>query len=100
MFPSFFLFPFPSFSSFPSFTFTETVLEAALDISQVSHATSTGGLSSLTLLRPVERSDLGGGITALSASLLLLVERAVATTTTQGVGLGVALTERTGTFSL
>jgi hypothetical protein len=71
-----------------------------LDISQVSHATGTGSLSSLTLLRPVERSDLGSRITALSAGLLLLVERTVATTSAEGVGLGVTLTEGTGTFGL
>jgi len=63
-------------------TFAETVLETALNILQVSHAASTGGLSALTLFGPVERSDLGSGITTLSTGLLLLVERAVATTTT------------------
>jgi hypothetical protein len=35
-------------------TFTETVLETTLDILQVSHTASTGGLSALTLFRPVD----------------------------------------------
>jgi hypothetical protein len=85
---------------FLCFTFTETILETALNVSQVSHTTGTGSLSSLTLLRPVERSDLGGRVTTLSTGLLLLVERAITATTTQGVSLGVTLTEGTSTLSL
>jgi hypothetical protein len=83
----------------------------------VTHATCTGGLSTLTLFGPVDytsllghtidkkkgkltRSDLGGGITTLSTSLLLLVERTVTTTSAESVGFGVTLTEGTSTFSL
>jgi hypothetical protein len=81
-------------------TLTETILEAALDVSQVSHTTSTGSLSSLALFGPVEGSNLGSRVATLGTSLLLLMERAVATTSTESVGLGMTLTEGTGTFGL
>jgi hypothetical protein len=35
-------------------TFTEAILETTVDDLQVSHATSTGGLSSLALFGPVD----------------------------------------------
>lgn len=46
------------------------------------------------------RANLGRRVTALGASLLLLMERARAAATAQRVRLGVALTERGGTFGL
>lgn len=46
------------------------------------------------------RSDLGGGVSAGSATLLLDVEGAEAATTAESVGLDVSLTKTVGTFGL
>lgn len=45
-------------------------------------------------------ADLSSGVTARSAGLLLLVERASAAATAKRVRLGLALTERGGTLGL
>jgi len=81
-------------------TFTETVLETTRDVLEVAHTAGTGGLSTLSLDRPVEGTDLGRRITARSAGLLLVVEGALATTSAESVRLGVTLTERGGTLGL
>lgn len=45
---------------------TETVLEATVDRLEVGGTASAGGLSALGLLAPLERAELGGGVTTLS----------------------------------
>jgi hypothetical protein len=40
--------------TYHTLTFTETILEATMDNLQVTHATGTGGLSSLALFGPVD----------------------------------------------
>jgi hypothetical protein len=47
-------------------TLTEAVLEAAGDRLEVGGTAGTGGLPALGLLAPVERTELGGGVTTLS----------------------------------
>ena len=49
---------------------------------------------------PVVGAHLGGRVGTLRAGLLLLVERAVAAATAEGVALGVALTEASSSFGL
>lgn len=44
----------------------ETVLEATVDRLEVVGTASAGGLPALGLHAPVERTELGGGVTALS----------------------------------
>lgn len=46
------------------------------------------------------RSDLSGGVATLSTGALLLVERTVTATSAESVGLGMTLTEGTGTLGL
>ena len=56
------------------------------------HAASTGSASAGSLEGPVERPDLGRGIAAASAPLLLVVPRVVvATAAHRAVALGVRL---------
>jgi len=64
----------------------------------VTHTAGTGGLSALSLDGPVEGTDLGRGITAGSASLLLVMESTVSATSAESVRLGVTLTEGSGTL--
>lgn len=66
----------------------------------MTHAASASGLSSLALDAPVEGTELGSGVTALGASLLLLVVGAGAATFAEGVGLSVAFTKTGGSLSL
>lgn len=69
-------------------------------MAQVAHATSSGGLSALALDAPVVGAELGRGVAALSASLLLVVEGTTTAATAESVRLGVALTKRRGTLGL
>ena len=66
----------------------EAVLGAAADVLEVAHAAGTGGLSALSLLAPLVRADLGGGVTARGADLLLEVEGTGVATTAHSVRLG------------
>lgn len=66
----------------------ETVLSTAADILEVAHAAGTGGLSALSLLAPLVRADLGRGVTARSADLLLEVEGTSVASSADGVRLG------------
>lgn len=66
----------------------ETVLGAAADVLEVAHAAGTGGLSALSLLAPLVRADLSGGVAARGADLLLQVERASVASSAHGVRLG------------
>lgn len=76
----------------------EAILESSRNVLQVSHSAGTGCSSSLSLGSPVERSHLGGGVSARGTSLLLRVERALATSVAQDVGLVVTLTHRGSTL--
>ena len=80
-------------------SFTETVLEFTWDGLEVLHATSALGTATKSLLRPVELAHLGSWVTTRRADALLHVVGATSTTTADGVGLVVTLTERLGTFS-
>lgn len=66
----------------------ETVLGTAADVLEVAHAAGTGGLSALSLLAPFIRADLGRGVTARSADLLLEVEGTSVASSADGVRLG------------
>ena len=46
----------------------EAVLEPPRDLLQVTHPSSSGGLSALSLLAPLERPDLGRRVPARGAS--------------------------------
>ena len=81
-------------------TLTETILEAAGEFLKMAHAASTGSLATDALDTPVVGAHLGSRVSALTASLLLLVEGAVAAATAQGVRLGVAFTEAGSTLGL
>ncbi len=83
-----------------SSSLTETVLEATGQVLQMTHATSTGGLSSLGLGAPVEGTHTGSRVGALGAGLLLLVVGTVTATLAEGVGFSVTLTGRSSTFGL
>lgn len=74
----------------------ETVLGAAADVLEVAHAAGTGGLSALSLLAPLVGADLGGGVTARSADLLLTVEGTSVASSADGVRLGAVECERIG----
>lgn len=63
-----------------------------------SHSAGTGGVSSLGLLAPVVRPDLGRRVAARRTGLLLGVEGSLTTSSAENVGLGVLLTERSGTL--
>lgn len=65
----------------------------------MSHPSGSRRLTTDTLLRPVERSQLGSGISTLGASLFLVMEGATATTLAQRVGFNVTFSETGGTFS-
>ena len=70
----------------------ETVLESALDVLQVLHAAGTSGAPAGSLKTPVEVADLRGGVTAASATLLLVVPSViVATAAHRAVALSVRL---------
>lgn len=71
----------------------ETVLEFSVNSLQVSHSTGTGGLSSLSLSTPVERSGLSGWVATSRTGLLLNMERTTTTSVTQSVGLVMTLTK-------
>lgn len=66
----------------------ETVLGAAADVLKVAHTAGTGGLSALSLLAPLVRADLSGGVTARGADLLLTVEGTGVASSADGVRLG------------
>ena len=74
-------------------TLAETVLETTGQILQMTHTASSGGLSSDTLGGPVVGTELGSGVAALSASLLLLVVSAVTAAFAEGVSLSMAFTK-------
>lgn len=76
----------------------EAVLEPPGNGGQVPGAAGTGGLSPLGLLGPVVLPDLGGGVAAGRALVLLDVHGAATATTAQNVRLVVALTETGGTL--
>lgn len=76
----------------------EAVVEAAVDLLEVTHSAGAGGLSALGLLAPVELASLSGRVTAVGASRLLDVEGAAATTPAKSVSLVVALSEAGGTL--
>jgi hypothetical protein len=78
----------------------ETILEASRQVLQVAHASSASSLSALSLDGPVVVAQLGGRVAALGASLLLVVEGAVAAAAAQSVRLGVAFTEAGRTLGL
>merc|ERR1740129_392254 len=69
----------------------EAVLEAAVDVLHVPHAARARGLAALGLLGPVVVPDIPGGVAAGGALLLLEVERPLAATDAEAVGLLVAL---------
>ena len=71
----------------------ESILEASLDIPEMFHATSSGGLPTDGLLAPVVVAEFGRGVAALGAGLLLEVVGTVVAATAQSVGLCVALTK-------
>lgn len=79
-------------------TSLETVLESSGHILEVASAASTDGLSSLSLLGPVVLADLGSGVAARRALMLLNVKRAATASSAQGVRLVVTLTEAGGTL--
>jgi hypothetical protein len=87
-------------TGFSSGTFTETVLETTGNILKMTHAASSSGLSSLSLDAPVERTELGSRVAALSASLLLLVVGTIAATLAEGVSLSMAFTKAGCSLSL
>jgi hypothetical protein len=58
-----------------------------VNVLEVSHAAGSGGLAALGLLAPLERADLGGGVAARGAGVVLLVERAATAALAQPVGL-------------
>ena len=62
------------------------------------HSTGAGGLPSLGLYRPTERSDLGCREAAWSTHLLLDVECHLAAPPAQSVGLVTPLSKGTGTL--
>jgi len=66
----------------------ETVLGTSGNVLEVAHATGTGGLSALSLLTPLVGSDLGSGVTARGADLLLEVEGSGVASSADGVRLG------------
>ena len=66
----------------------------------MTHTASSSGLSSLSLDGPVEGTELGSGVTALSASLLLLVVRTVTAAFAEGVSLSMAFTKAGCSLSL
>ena len=72
----------------------------SVDDLKVSAATSARGFSSLSLLAPFIRPDLGAGESARGADTLLLVERDLSAATASGVSLGVSLSERLSTLGL
>lgn len=76
----------------------EAVSELSVNELERSHSAGSGGVSSLGLLTPVVGSDLGGGVSARGAGLLLAMERSLTTSSAESVGLGVLLTERSGTL--
>lgn len=71
-----------------------------MHILQVRTATSPRGLSSNPLHGPVIVTELGTGIPALRALLLLIMEGAITAAAAEGVGLGIAFTEAAGSFGL
>jgi hypothetical protein len=76
----------------------EAVLEAAVDVPQVSGTAGTSGLASLGLLAPVVLASLSSGVTAVRAGRLLDVVGPAATTPAQSVSFVVALSEAGGTL--
>jgi len=74
--------------------FPEAVLEFPRNGLQVSHTTSSSGLSPLSLLTPLIRPDLSGRISTAGAGFVLLVESTIAAATAKSVGFGMSLTER------
>lgn len=66
----------------------EAILGTAADVLEVAHAAGTGGLSALSLLTPLVGADLGGGVTARGADLLLTVEGTGVASSADGVRLG------------
>ena len=66
----------------------------------MTHATSSGGLSSLALDAPVVGTELGSGVTALGAGLLLLVIGTIAATLAERMSLSMAFTKTGSTLSL
>ncbi|GMS83662.1 hypothetical protein PENTCL1PPCAC_5837, partial [Pristionchus entomophagus] len=79
-------------------TLAETVPEAALDLLQMTHATSSGGASADRLDGPLVHTLLRGGVSARSASVLLKVVGRFATTSAQSVRLIVALSKGLGSL--
>lgn len=47
---------------------TESILESSGNVAQVLHATSSGGLSALTLLRPVDYTKMSNLFSSIEAS--------------------------------
>ena len=63
-------------------------------------AAGTGSSSPLSLLAPLEMSDLGLRVSARSTLLLLSVEGDLTAASASGMGLSMPLTKRCSTFSL
>lgn len=80
--------------------FTEAILEATLDIVDVTKAAGTGSASSLGLGGPVVRAFSGIRVTARGTLFFLDVVRATTATNAQRVRLAGALTITGCTFRL
>ena len=74
-------------------TLTETVLEATVDILQVTLTTRSSGVSAFGLLAPVVRALLGLGVSARSTAGFLNVISTLSAADTESVRLVVAATE-------
>ena len=78
----------------------ESVAEPPAHFAQVPHAAGAGGLASAGLDGPVVLADLGCGVAARGANLLLDVETDLSASTAQSVRLVASLTKRTGSLRL
>ena len=73
-----------------------TVLLSSVDVSEMSHSSSSSGVSADGFLGPVV-SSLGGSTSERGGLLLLKMEVGLATNSGDGVGVSVLLTSSWGT---
>jgi len=80
--------------------FPEAVLEPPRNTLQMPHPSSTSGLSALSLLAPLVRTQLGTWVAALATSFVLPMEGSVSASTADRVRFRVSFTERSCAFRL
>jgi len=79
-------------------TCLEAILESSWHTLHVAHASSTSGLSPLSLLAPVVLPNLGSWVTAGRACVLLDVEGSATATSAQRMSFVMTLAEGTRAF--